>query len=249
MAIFNSSGTVSGTSSASSAAGVVTRVSAGIGGSGDLTAAIGVVRVASSRFSGTSTLEWDYVQDASATISGTSPMTASALVAVTGIGVFQGGSSFRYSVPLVIAGSSFMSMATQVDTHLPPIRAITMAGKTFSWLQLLQRGDLSVFICDALGPVIPFAIKYRLIQVRLNGSRQAVGPRERTPVPGVAGEFYATGRAGEHGQPGQWIVEWTFQRASQSEVQVVELPYMVLDAVLSGDPLDVTCRKVKFGWN
>jgi hypothetical protein len=182
-------------------------------------------------------------------VNGAAVASAGALVALTAMATFEGSSTFQYSIPLVAAGASSMSVVPVVDRHLRPIRAITMGPKTFGWLHLLQRGDLSVFICDGAGPVIPVAIQYRLIQVRLNGSRQALGPQARSPAAGFPGEFYVTGRAGEHGQPGQWIVEWTFRRAWQSTPQIVELPYMVLDAVMAGDGRDVTCRKIKFGWN
>jgi len=249
MTLFNASGTVSGTSSASSAGVVLTFVSTVLQGTGDLGAALGVVRISSARFDGAGSLDWDYRVEASGVVSGTSAASGAALIAKSAFGTFQGASAFLYAVPLIVFGASSMSATVVVDRHLPPIRAITMGPKTFSWLHLLQRGDLSVFICDSTGPVVPFSIRYRLIQVRLNGSRQPMGPRERVPVAGVAGEFYATGRAGENGQPGQWIVEWTFQRSSSSELQVVEFPFMVLDAVLAGVPGDVTCRKTKYGWN
>lgn len=249
MALFDSSGVASGTSSASGAAGVSTYATAALEGVGGLAGAFGLLQLASARFGATSTFEWGYVQDASASIAGSSPAEGSALVAIGAIGVFQGSSSFHCIVPLVIAGSSAMSVATVVDRQLRPIRAITMGPKTFGWLQLLQRGDLPVFICDSTGPVIPFSVRYRLLHVRPDGSRHAVGPEERTPVAGVAGEFYVTGRAGEQGQPGRWIVEWTFQRTREAIPQAVELHYSVVDGVMAGYPRDVTCRKIKFGWN
>lgn len=249
MTLFDASGVVSGSSTAFSAATVLTFTSAALEGAGGILAAVGVGRLASARFDGVGTLEWAYTQDAAGTFAGTSLASGSAHVARGAVGVFLGSSRFRHSAPLTIAGSSSMSVVPVVDRHLPPIRAITMGPKTFGWQQVLQRGDLSVFICDAAAPVVPVIISYRLIQVRLNGSRQPVGPRERTPVAGMPGEFYVTGRAGEHGQPGQWIVEWTFQRTRCSAPQVVELPFMVLDAVMATVPGDRTCRKIKFGWN
>ncbi len=249
MAVVDASGVVSGSSTASGVATVSTFASATFVGMGGVVVTPGVVRLASARFDGVGRLEWAYVKDAAATFSGTSALAGSGLVARYAAGVFLGSSAFQHSAPLRIVGTSSMAVAPVVDRHLPPLRAITMGPKTFGWQQPLQRGDLSVFVCDGTGPVVPSSISYRLMHVRLNGSRQQVGPRTRTPVAGMQGEFYVTGRAGEHGQPGQWIVEWTFQRTGCSTPQVVELPFMVLDAVMAGIPGDVTCRKVKFGWN
>jgi hypothetical protein len=137
-------------------------------------------------------------------------------------------------------------MTPQVVT---PVKAITMGPKVFRWLQLLQRGDLSIFFCDGGGNFSPIAVVYSLYFVRPNGSRQPVGPQHKTPVSGDVGEFYAVGRAGESGQPGNWVIEWKYQRSTVYPVEVVEMPFQVFDAVLTQDPYDVTGRKVKFGWN
>lgn len=249
MTLFDASGVVSGSSTVFGAATVSTFASATFGGVSNVVVTPGVVRLSSARFDGVGTLEWAYGKDAAGAFAGTSLVSVDAVVARGAIGVFQGSSAMQHRAPLAFVGTSSMAVAAVVDRQLPPIRAITMGPKAFAWQQLLQRGDLSVFVCDSAGPVVPVLISYRLLQVRLNGSRQQVGPQSRKPVPGVAGEFYVTGRAGEHGQPGQWIVEWTFQRTRYSMPQVVELPYMVLDTVMAGTPGDVTCRKIKFGWN
>jgi hypothetical protein len=128
-------------------------------------------------------------------------------------------------------------------------RAITMGPKSFRWLQPLQRGDLSVFVCDDRGAITPVRVAYSLIQLRLDGTRKYVGPQERTPVAGGVGEFYATGRAGESGQPGEWVIEWVYQRTYQSDLQRTEMPFQVLDAVAVGDPREQLERKIKFGWS
>jgi hypothetical protein len=129
------------------------------------------------------------------------------------------------------------------------IKAICPGPKAFRYMETLQRGDLPVFISDHAGPVSPVRVVYTLYFVRPNGSRKQVGPSSRTPVPGVVGEYYATGRAGEMGQPGEWLIRWEFQKTFQSASQYKEMRFRVLDAALAHDPRDVTCRRHKLGWN
>lgn len=246
MAIFDASATASGSSLATAIAGLLAHASTDLSGEGALTSSAGILVITNATFSGSSTFDWNYFGDGSAAISGTSSFSAAAVRIVPSSATIGGTSFFTYSTPLHMLGSSFMSVAVQVDT---PIKAITMGPKTFSWMQLLQRGDLAIFICDAQSGVSPYAIKYRMLYARPDGTFKPVGPQNRTPAAGQVGEFYATGRAGELGQPGNWVIEWTFQRTYQAEHQVVEMPFQVYDAVLAADPLDITDRKQKYGWN
>lgn len=249
MASFDASASALGTSAASSFALVWVAGSAAFAGFSSFAAQAGVGQLSSVFFSGESSFDWDYFVDASAVVTGISTTSAAPLVAHGARAVFLGTSSFLYSVPFVIQGTSLFSLTPVVDRQRRPIRGITMGPKTFRWLQTLQRGDLSVFICDGRRPVVPVRIAYNLVQFRLDGSRKYVGPRERSPVPGDPGEFYASGRAGEAGQPGNWLVEWVYQRTLQSSVQKTEMRFQVLDAVTVGDPSDTLLRKTKFGWS
>lgn len=121
--------------------------------------------------------------------------------------------------------------------------------KVFSFLQPLQRGDLSVFIWDHAGPVEPERITYSLFFCRPDGSSKRVGPEGRIPVTDVQGEYHAVGCAGELDQAGCWAIRWDFQRTSQSSIQTVSQCFRVLDAVLAADPRDTTVRVLKRGWS
>lgn len=236
--------------STASASAVRQAIGAGtVTGASTFIARAGSIQLESAFFQGGSTFQWEYVGDAAATFLGSSMATAAAMAVRTTGAFFQGGSIFLYGELLPIQGTSFFSVLARVDAQLPPIKAVTMGPKTFRWLQALQRGDLSVFIHDGSNAIAPVRVAYSLAQLRLDGSRKYVGPQNRTPVKGSLGEFYATGRAGESGQPGQWIIEWLFQRTFQSDVQRTEMYFQVLDAVAVGDPREQLERRIKFGWS
>jgi hypothetical protein len=207
------------------------------------------VQLSSATFQGRSTFNWNYFVDASATFTGSASASADASVRVAVKAIARGSSSFLYNTPLIIQGTSSLSVLPVVDRHLPPLRAIILGPKTFRWLQPLQRGDLPVLVCDRHTPMVPFRVTYSLVQIRSDGSRQHVGPRDRVPAAGDVGEFYATGRAGESGQAGQWLIEWKFQRTPDALPEVAEMRFQVLDAVAVGDPRDQLPRKTKFGWS
>lgn len=249
MTLFDASGTASGSSAASGSALVRVRGAGTFLGSSAFTGLAGVNQLSSARFQGASAFAWDYFVEASATIAGTSAASAEGFVVANARAIIQGTSRFFYITPLVIWGSSTFSVVTFVDHQLPPIKAMTMGPKAFRWLQTLQRGDLSIFICQGRNAMIPARIAYSLVQVRLDGSKKHVGPQNRTPVPGEVGEFYASGRAGESGQPGQWLIEWLYQLTPQSKIQKTVMPFQVLDAVAVGDPRDSLQRRIKFGWS
>jgi|SRR5688572_1849508 hypothetical protein len=249
MALFDASATVLGSSSAAAIAVVRIIGAATCLGGSTFGAQVGVLQLSSAWFVASSFFTWDHQVEASASFLGTSAAGASGHAAVESRATFRGDGFFLHGALLPIQGTSAFSVASLVDAHPPPIKAITMGPKRFRWLQPLQRGDLSVFICDGRSAVVPSRIAYSLAFVRLDGSRRYVGPQNRTPVSGDVGEFYATGRAGESGQPGQWVIEWVYQRTPHSDAQRAEMAFHVLDAVALADPREQLARKVKFGWS
>lgn len=250
MTLIDASGTVDGTSAASGAAAIVrTALALGFTGSASFTAGGGVRRASSALFGGGSAFGWRYFIEAAALINGSASLAVTGSVRVAAKGTFLGSSRFFHNTALVIQGSSSLSVTPVVDHHLPPLRAITLGPKTFRWHQPLQRGDLPVFVCDRHTPLVPFRVTFSLVQLRKDGSRRYVGPRGRVPVGGDTGEFYATGRAGESGQAGQWLIEWVIQRTATSVPEVTEMRFQVLDATAVGDPRDRLVRKTKFGWS
>jgi hypothetical protein len=117
----------------------------------------------------------------------------------------------------------------------------------FTYLQPLSRGDLALYLSDEAGPVAPTSVSYTLFFVRPDFSLLEVGASRRVPVSGAVGEYYVTGRAGELGQPGRWLVRWEYQLSPHAPAQVKDKCFYVQDAVQS--PLDTTVRSVKYGWD
>lgn len=248
MAIVDGGSTMAGSSSTSMGGAVIFHFDESVSGTSDMSGTGGTIYLGSGTFLGSSSFVGGWTVDGSSSMGGSSSMSGDGFVVhrIDGGAVMLGTSSMQQATLLPIWGTSFASMNPLVIT---PLRSITMGPKTFRWMQLFQRGDLSIFFCDGDGTVAPIQVVYSLYFVRLDGTRRPVGPSNRTPVSGDFGEYYAVGSAGAGGQPGNWVIEWKYQRSIFHPVEVVEMSFMVLDAVLAQDPYDITDRKVKFGWN
>lgn len=105
-----------------------------------------------------------------------------------------------------------------------------MAG-VFVWRHVFQSGDLPIFFSNALGPVDPYLVSYSF-RYTPKGSECPIlaGASGRTPVRMGVGQYYATGIAGQCGQPGdRWEICWTYQETLTSPVQEVCNPFVVFD--------------------
>lgn len=243
-------GTAAGTSSASGlvyithgAAGTAAGVATTAGTAGSEFIVSGLVH-------GQATVSGDVTTPAAGTAAGQAtvpPATAVRMVSVKGAVV--GTSQLFWSYPLPMRGTSSMAAHVEIETHLPAIRAVVAPPKTFRYMQVLQRGDLPVYLCDKRGPVSPHGVSFTLYQRRPDGSQFQVGPMARAPAEGEVGEYYVTGRAGESGQPGCWLVRWEWQRSFDGATQTKDMEFRVEDAVLAADPRDTTVRYRKYGWN
>jgi len=155
---------------------------------------------------------------------------------------------YNLLVPNPIVGHATVTASPTIETSVP-VRAIVSDPKTFSYMQRFQRGDLPIHFSTAQGSYVPATVSYTLYQVREDGTRKRVGPRNRVPVAGTFGEFYVTGRAGESGQPGRWVVKWEYQRNYSYPVEEKEMAFQVVDAATLNCPLDTTPRCNRYGWN
>jgi hypothetical protein len=109
----------------------------------------------------------------------------------------------------------------------------------FKWGHPFQRGDLPIYITDTAGnPLDPYSIKFTLLyQPRKHyEDRPAVpchpviaGPCHRVPVQAALGEYYATGCAGECGQPGQWYAKWVVEEYFQGPLLEEMFGFEVFD--------------------
>ncbi len=207
----------------------------------------------------------------SGTASGTSTATATMQHIVGLRGVASGVGTFNLSIPEEIFGFGILTAFMEV-LHVPrplcpprctcsahgPVNTDPISGATFGpggikrfrWLQTFQRGDLAICIRDVRGvPFGPYFIGYTMFTVSSTGVMHQVGPTDHKPVMATLGTYYATGTAGENGQPGNWAIRWRFQRSFGGPVMEQIQQFQVLDAVLAQEPLDQTVRVRKFGWN
>ncbi len=111
---------------------------------------------------------------------------------------------------------------------LPGVNALTTGG-TYLFGHTFGKGDLQLFCYDSgNNPKDPFAVTYCLaFKAKGQECYATVGPLTRTPVHGAVGEFYATGIAGELGQPGQWKIIWTVQEAYNTPLMTAEFSFVV----------------------
>lgn len=243
-------GTAAGSSTVSGAATSEFFVSCNLIGESSVAASAGVLRLSSGTIEGTSNLDWDYFVNGAGLVNGQATVSGSGFRTVNVSGYIFGVGRFLWSgAPLPIYGRSTMTGEPTVDHHLPAVRAIVAPPRGFRYLQLLQRGDLPIYICNNAGPVSPVWVGFTMYQVLPCGARRRVGPFQRTPAKGLVGEFYATGRAGESGQPGNWVVVWEWRQNFNGAVQSKEMEFQVLDAVAAADPRDTTIRCRKYGWS
>jgi len=244
-------GTAAGTSTATALGAIIQGGGGTAAGTSIATCAGGTYVIVTAVAHGTITAEASLFIDGAGQADGTSTLVATANRIVLGKGRVVGTSSFVWAgAVLPIHGTSVMVCNPVVDHYPPAIRAIVSPGKSFRYLERFERGGLPVFLCERSGPISPVWVRFTLYQVCPNGgTRWRKGPAQRTPAQGVVGEYYATGRAGESGQPGDWVIVWEFRRNLQSATQSKEMEFQVFDAVAAADPRDVTVRHRKFGWN
>ncbi len=179
--------------------------------------------------------------------------TSGYLIRTSAIRGFIVGTSQLYeSTPEPLIGRGYLTGFIVVDRVPCPISCETLpAVKSFRWGHTFVRGDLMLSLRDGGNPYAPIIVLYRMFQVLPGGALNPVGPFNRRPaVCGKSlGVYYATGTAGELGQPGDWIIEWRWQRSTFSPTQTVRQPFKVLDAVLDTSTPDTTCRVTKYGWD
>lgn len=167
-------------------------------------------------------------------------------------GVTAGASQFYESSPEPLIGQGYLTGILVVDRVPCPIACTALpVVKSFRWGHTFVRGDLMLSLRDGGNPYAPIIVLYRMFQVLPGGTLYPVGPFNRRPAVcnKSLGVYYATGTAGELGQPGDWIIEWRWQRSTFSPTQTVQYPFRVLDAVLDTSISDSTCRVTKYGWD
>ena len=96
---------------------------------------------------------------------------------------------------------------------------------------MFQADDLTVFFTGPSGATDPYSVTYTMYWTPKNSEcPKAVGAIDRIPVRTGIGEYYATGIAGQCGQPGDgWKVVWRFRDTANSPLQEVTQGFVVFD--------------------
>lgn len=175
---------------------------------------------------------------------------ATAILQCLASGTAYGRGTLLWSGPSPARGTGTLRGGIVLTVYPPPICCpCRTAPKQFRWGQVLTNGDLTFSLCDGSGnPFSPQVISYAFYKTMPGGQyKQLVGPPTRHPVMANVGCYYATGVM-SCGQPGDWVIVWTYQRFWWSQPECISEPFQVLDAVLAGGA-DPTPRCKKFGWD
>ena len=167
-------------------------------------------------------------------------------------GTAIGGSRFYEIAPEPMIGYANVNGSIVVDRVPCPVMCPGPTIQSFRWGHTFGAGDLMFSIRDTAGnPFAPIVVLYRMYRVLPGGGLLPVGDPNRRPAKcgKRLGVYYVTGTAGECGQPGDWMVEWRWQRSTFAPTQVGRYPFRVLDAVLDTSTPDATCRVNKYGWD
>ena len=207
------------------------------------------------QFSGAGTVKDGLLMELSGTLSGAGAITgtAASLIMARALAMVGAG-TLGDSMPLPMIGAGILSGYFDLQRlprpicPCPPRRV-----KVFRWGDTFTRGGLELAVCDDSGnPYAPVVVLYAFYQIVAGGQRMLVGPPNRRPAvdtsEGKVGRYYATGTAGELGQPGNWVIVWRYQRSWWTDTQFLEEPFQVHDEVTSGVPGSLNGRCRKYGW-
>lgn len=189
---------------------------------------------------------------ASGTVVGTGTLIDPAILIIWQSGTAVGHGQLLWNGPSVIRGTGTLLAYMEVaqaprSIHHRPCNV--PCNPRFRWGQELSLGDLTLHLKDLDDtPFIPYLVNYTLYYVHRGGWAQQIGATGRTPVLSSHFGFYATGFAGEGGQPGTWRIKWQWQRAVGVPLEEFSYDFCVKDAVLAHEHRDTTPRVRKFGW-
>jgi len=149
-------------------------------------------------------------------------------------GHVYGTSKLDFAYPLPIWDVATMVAFFEVFKVKPPLSCKSHP-RTYRWGQSFQRGDLGIWFSEiGQGPVSPFKVTYTLYRGLQGCVPRLIGPCARHPAQGDLGEYYATGIAGEGGQPGRWRIVWHYQMFYNGPVYEDSMCFEVQDAIAAG---------------
>ena len=223
------------------------------GGSSLSTPRVNLTIAFSGHVDGATTLSDGLVVDTGGTVAGLSMLSTPFVEVIRNFrGTTYGVTTPRDALPYAVYGTSTLQLVMPEITREPrAILACACPGpKEFRWGQVFQRGDLTLIVSDPSGtPLSPYEVTYTLYRMLAPSLPHQVGPTGRRPVMQKTGEYYATGTAGETGQPGDWQIVWTLRRSFNGPTTTEVFAFRVVDAISSPILGDPTCRKRKYGWS
>lgn len=166
-------------------------------------------------------------------------------------GFASGSSQLAISEPDRIYGAAVLTAHMEVLHTLPPVyQNPAKVGTRLRWGQPLGPHDLVLQLLSNRGtPMGPVCISYTMYQVTSGYCTPVqVGVGNRKPGTMKLGCYYATGVAGECGQPGLWVIRWKYQRTFGEQPIEKDCYFYVLDSVLCPVPGDTLIRNRKMGW-
>jgi hypothetical protein len=190
------------------------------------------------------------VQDVEGMATGSGIVTGS-LARITDLqGYAFGSSAVNVSEPEPIYGIAIVTGFMEVICVPYPVCQTPPVQKSFRWGQQLGMGGMEICVTGKGGnPVGPVCISYTLYQVQKGCTLKQVGPSGRKPGNSSLGCYYATGTAGECGQPGLWVIRWSYQMSFGASPIEKDCYFYVFDSVLCPVPGDTLTRTCKYGWD
>ena len=174
---------------------------------------------------------------------GVGELTAAYMVQTYNLtGVVRGVGSLGISQPLPLMGYGNLQAYVEIGPAPDPICPLPEI-KSFPYQSMLQEGDLTLCLTDASGnPYSPVSVTYAIYEVLPGGYRKLRGPAKRTPVSPCVGSYYATGYVGDCGQPGDWVIVWSY--GDNGACKTLEEPFQLI----AGPPLTPPCGCAPTGW-
>ncbi len=248
MAFVDLDGTLDGVGDLSGTLGVWPFLSGSLDGAGDLESTQGLIVTVlfggQTYGEGDLSFTWDVFLDG--VLDGTGGLSGTLTLIQGFSGSVYGAGDLHDILPLPMVGTGNLVGILEILQTPRPICPPECLAK-FGYLQPVGQG-LKLCLRDARGNVItPMQISYSFYEVLHGGYKQLRGPGSRVPARDACGCYYATGIAGECGQPGTWVIHWSWQVAPGLPYECFEQSFLVQDAA-SANPCDPN-RIKKYGWN
>lgn len=190
------------------------------------------------------------IKDVDGVVTGSGSVTGD-LVRIIGVqGATYGSSLASISVPEPIFGVAIVTAHMEVIHVGYPICETPQVQKSFRWGHQFGTGDLDICVTKGGNPLGPVCITFTMYQIQRGCQLLQKGPGGRRPVTtSRVGCYYATGTAGECGQPGLWMIRWRYQGTFGGPWVEKDCYFYVLDSVLCPVPGDTLVRECKYGWD